>query len=458
MGGVSQAKMGDLLGREIDVLIDPATIHSYGLPGLEALFSGANFLCWDNKGVNDYLEGMEQNIKVLDNDSDPKAWVDAAFSLVDRETTRVFEPTAHIREDSVEEFINSVFIEEPEVRGFRVEVISPHMRKHGGPTTLINSANLLRARGNDVSMSMCYADWNPEVVGMALCPVRTKGWREVPNGTEVCIINSDNPFAAEIMKDNPDPAYVMYKLSHNERFKEIENDNLNLPWDHIMTSTEHLRQACLEPVKEWDHKAWDEEKVTTVGWYHYGHEVFNMPPDKRTYGNAASGFRLGTLIHGHPLKGSQECMNIIDALKKKYEANFHAAGFGEAKAKMPWYMQYFTNLGRRDLAHTFQQFDIMLGGSHTEGLGRISLEAMSAGAAVVTTNTGAEFLKDGENCLLYEPGNAQAGGELVDDLVNDEALFKKLVINGYKTACEAADSTDFAYKLNKVVEDVANGR
>jgi glycosyltransferase involved in cell wall biosynthesis len=119
-------------------------------------------------------------------------------------------------------------------------------------------------------------------------------------------------------------------------------------------------------------------------------------------------------------------------------------------------MQYFTNLGRRDLAHTFQQFDIMLGGSHTEGLGRISLEAMSAGAAVVTTNTGAEFLKDGENCLLYEPGDAQEGGELVDKLANDSDLFKKLVINGYKTACDAADPTNLAYSLNKVIEDVTH--
>jgi GT2 family glycosyltransferase/glycosyltransferase involved in cell wall biosynthesis len=458
LGGVSQAKMADLLGREIDVLVDPATLHSYGLPGLEALFSGANFLCWDNRGVEDYREHFEKSVKVLSNDSKPKEWVDAAFSLVDRLSARDFDgtPTVHLRRDSVEQFISTVFTEEKVAEGKRIEVISPHMRKHGGPTTLITSANLLRAAGNDVSMSMCHDDWNPEVLGMSLSPIRTKGWREVPNGTDVVIINSDNPYAAEIMKLNPDHKYVMYKLSHNARFKSVENDNLNLPWDHIMTSTDWLRDACIEPVKDWTHNAWDPSKVTTIGWYHYGHPIFDLSPTKRQYGSAKTGFKLGTLIHAHELKGSQSCLSIIAALKKKYEANFHAAGVGEHRAKLPWYMQYFLSLGREDLAHCFRQFDIWLGGSHTEGLGRMALEAMSAGVAVVTTNTGATFLKDRENCLLYEPGNSQHGGELVDELANDNELFLKLVTNGYNTAVEAADPSKLAYNLNHVIEEVTN--
>ena len=459
VGGLSQAKIADMLGREIDVLVDPATVHSYGLPGLEALFSGASFLCWDNKGVNDYKIHFEDDVTVLENDSDSKEWVDAAFSLVNRTQNRIDNrtPEPHVRETSVNDFISAVFVEEDKRNSHRIEVITPHMRKHGGPSTLITSANLMAAMGHEVSMSMIYDDWNPEVLGMSLVPMRREGWEKVPGGTEVCFINSDNPFAEQIMKANEDVKYIMYKLSHNERFKQIENDNLNLPWDHIATSTDWLRSACLEPVKEWDHKAWAPEKVTTIGWYHYGHPVFDCTKAKRVYGNADSGFRIGTLIHTHPLKGTQECMNIIDALKKKYEAKVHAAGVGEARAKVPWYMQYFGGLGRRDLANCFQQFDIWLGGSHTEGLGRMALEAMSAGAAVVTTDTGAEFLKDGENCLLYPVGDAQKGGELVDMLANDSKLFTKLVTNGHKTALDASDATVLQYNLNKVVEEVLNG-
>ena len=84
----------------------------------------------------------------------------------------------------------------------------------------------------------------------------------------------------------------------------------------------------------------------------------------------------------------------------------------------------------------------------------MALEAMSAGVAVVTTNTGAEFLKDGENCLLYEPGESQRGGDLCDKLVNDAALFQKIVAGGYQTACESADSTSHRDKLIKVIEEV----
>ena len=86
----------------------------------------------------------------------------------------------------------------------------------------------------------------------------------------------------------------------------------------------------------------------------------------------------------------------------------------------------------------------------------MSLEAMSSGLAVVTTDTGAEFLKDGYNCLLYSPGDSQAGAEAVDKLVQDRDLMQTLVINGYKTALEHSDPEPFKQKLNDVIKGVLN--
>jgi GT2 family glycosyltransferase/glycosyltransferase involved in cell wall biosynthesis len=460
LGGLSQARIADSLGREIDVLIDPSSVHSYGLPGLEALFSGANYLCWNNKGVWEYEGEFPEKVVVLDFDTPMKEAVEAAFSLVDRESSRIRKlPEDHIRRNSVLTFIDTMIEKEPEPqRSYRIEIISPHMRKHGGPTTLITTANILQASGHNTSMSMCYDDYNPEVVKSCYVPLRTKKWREIGKDVEVTFINSDNPFAKELMEKNAHSKFIMMKLSHNERFLEIENGNLDLPWDHIVTSTDWLAAACIQRMSDkWTHREWDPKHVTVTGWYHYGHEVFAKNPKDRIYGNADSGFRLGTLVHAHPLKGSQEAMSVIAALKKKYEANFHAAGVGEAKAKLEWYMQYFQSLGRKDLAHVFQQFDIWLGASHTEGLGRLSLEAMSAGCALVTTNTGADFLKDRENCLLYEPGDAQKAGELCDELANDKELFIKLVSAGFKTAEENADPNELRYNLEKVIEEVVDG-
>jgi glycosyltransferase involved in cell wall biosynthesis len=278
---------------------------------------------------------------------------------------------------------------------------------------------------------------------------------KVPRGTEVAIINSDNPFAPEIMDSNKDVKFIMYKLSHNERFKDIESSNLNLPWDHIMTTTDWLREACLNVQEGWEHNEWDEDKVTTVGWYHYGHPMFQLDPKDKVYGDIQSGIAIGTLIHAHPLKGTEESLSIIRALKKKYEANISVVGLGESRVRgLPWYVKYFQSLNRPEFSQVLKQLDIWLGASHTEGLGRLSLEAMSAGVAVVTTDTGAEFLKHEENCLLYPVGDAQAGGEAVDRLINDLDLFNKIVVNGYETAWKSADYKPFQAKLNEIIKKV----
>lgn len=457
IGGISPSKMADVLGREIDVFIDPAEVHSYGLPGLEALYSGARFLCWENKGVNEYPAASmnREFLRIVPNDAPIERAAEEVFELADQARNPISDPE-HQRACSVDQFISTMFKPKAKPKkGRRVEVITPHLRKHGGPTTLVSAANLLADAGNVTSMSMNYTDWNPEVIAGAKVPLRAK-WELMPEGTEVVIINSDNPFAEDMLKKNPGCKFIMYKLSHNDRFKEIEAFNLGLPWDHIITSTEWLRQACLKQTKNWEYNIWPEDKVTNIGWYHYGHHIFNKSPEERVYGDTNTGFRVGMLIHGHPLKGTEEAMRVIEALKRKYEAKFHAVGVGEMKAKLAWHMEYCQSYNRKDLANVFQQLEIWLGASHTEGLGRLSLEAMSAGAAVVTTNTGAEFLKDGENCLLYEPGEMQKAGSLVDKLINDKELFKKLVINGYITACEASDYRPFQKRLDQIVKEVAS--
>ena len=194
-------------------------------------------------------------------------------------------------------------------------------------------------------MDMVYTDFNPEVLNTAIVPVGTD-YRHLAEGTSVCIINSDNPFAEEIMYHNPDVKYVMMKLSHNKRFQETESKNLNLDWDHIMTSTLWLKHACMEKMEGWDHETWDEDKVTCVGWHHYGHHLFNYPPQNKVYGDAAAGIRVGTLIHNHPLKGSQCAIEAFVGLKKKWEGLFRAVGVGETRAKLPPYWSYFQSLNR----------------------------------------------------------------------------------------------------------------
>lgn len=462
-GPLSQSAMALLMANELDVFVDPAQIHSYGLPALEALFSGCAAVTFDNRGDREYYRYFKDRMYINKNLDKCVRWVlDRGEYLLEYgkpENRKGFNEELHhdLRRDTkVACFIDALYPPKKNSFKTRIEVVTPHLRKHGGPTTNITMANQLQNLGHNVTMSMVYTDWNPEVFNMAEVPLRT-AWEKVPSDAKVVIINSDNPFAEKIMELNPGKKYIMYKLSHNERFKETENSNLNLPWDHIVTSTGWLRNMCLEPQEGWDHQAWPEDKVTVVGWYHYGHNTFNYPPQNRTYGDARAGFRIGTLIHSHPLKGTELALAVMQGLKKKWEGNVHIVGFGDGKARLPGYWQYIRSAPRAEISYVMKQLDIWFGASYTEGLGRMTLEAMSSGMAVVTTNTGAEFLKHEYNCLLYPVGEAQQGAELVDRLVQDRDLMQTLVLNGYKTAVEHADPTMFRENLNTVIREVLNG-
>jgi glycosyltransferase, family 1 len=59
----------------------------------------------------------------------------------------------------------------------------------------------------------------------------------------------------------------------------------------------------------------------------------------------------------------------------------------------------------------------------------------TGGLAVVVPNGGnVEYLKDGENCLLYQQGDIAAGVAAVERLVADKALRDKLIAGGRQTA------------------------
>lgn len=453
LGKVAQSRLAKLLRSEVDVFVDPAYIHSYGMPSLEALASGAEIVCWNNQGVLEYANNRNAGVHIFT----PESTVDAlATHIASMEKTPpdVIIPS---RAESVETFIDQ-FEVNLGLRPFRkrITVITPHARKHGGPTTIINLANVLSYLGHDVKLVSIYDDFNNEVIGFKHVPLYV-GIDNIKE-SDLVIINSDNPFTEEILHQ---PALknakrILLKLSHNPRFKAIEEASLRMPvWDKIITSTEHLRQKTIEPIENWRHIAWAPEKVQTVGWYHYTFPIFNTPPETREYGNIGEQIRIGYLLHDHPTKGTTFANAIVRELKRTYGANVDIIAVGESKLanKPPW-LTYIYRPTRSEMAQVMKQCDIWLGASTSEGLGRMTLEAMASGCAVVTTDTGAEFLDNGENCMLYPVGEIQAGKLAVESVISDASLLKKLIVNGYKTAVKAAEPHTYVHNIRNIVYEV----
>ncbi|MGI8803961.1 MAG: glycosyltransferase family 4 protein [Solirubrobacteraceae bacterium] len=94
-----------------------------------------------------------------------------------------------------------------------------------------------------------------------------------------------------------------------------------------------------------------------------------------------------------------------------------------------------------------------------EPWGLVPLEAMASGRPVLATGTGgsAEYLRDGENCLLFEPGDAAGLADRLGLLAADPTLRARLREHGRATARANTDAT-FNDRVEAVIGEVAGGR
>ncbi len=84
---------------------------------------------------------------------------------------------------------------------------------------------------------------------------------------------------------------------------------------------------------------------------------------------------------------------------------------------------------RQEMPGVYQSHDVLVFMSTYEGFPLAILEAMAGGLAVVSSTTGgghAEILRDGENSLTFETGDARALAEQLRLLLNDPALARRL--------------------------------
>lgn len=462
LGPLSQNRLAKVLGTEVDVFLDPSSLHSYGLPALEALASGITVVGWDNRGIKEYIKDGETG-KIFGKKTTVQTIAKYIVDLLESEEKRkkitnpekVAETLAnHDRAISVDSFIKR--FEKAfslDMRKKRIVFVTPHLRKHGGPTTIVELADKLAKRyRHDISITTMYTDVNPELTGRTKLDINLN-CKKIPD-CDVLIVNSDNPMNKEFIKLSQAKKKVMLKLSHNERFKDTENDSLKLPWDKIVTSTQWLKEACETPLEGWDHAA---VPATRIGWYHYAHKEMKCPPGNKRYGDGVNRpVVIGTLIHHHPLKGSRESLDVLSDIKEKYGKEVVIVGVGEVDkphfVKPGWMDHYVKSPDRDSMAQVMSNLDIWLGCSHTEGLGRMALEAMSASAACVITDTGAEYAINETNCLLVPVSGIKEMKDAVTILIENPSYRREVGAAGFETAEQISDPTETVEALGRVIE------
>jgi glycosyltransferase involved in cell wall biosynthesis len=422
--------------------------------------SGVVPVVWNNYGVNEYATNKKDSI-IFDSNTPPETVANTIFNLLNdkSELDKIKEGinVTQFRDNAVANFIN--ILEnglDLRVDKKKIVVVTPHLRKWGGPSTILHTANGLAKSGHDVSIYSVYPDINPSVSGISKVPIHLD--HENIGECDVLISNSDNPQNPVFVKNKKAKKKIMLKLSHNPRFKELENNSLKLDWDSIITSTDWLVGACANPKISdgWDHPA---KEATRVGWFHYEHFRFDCSPYNRTYGAGTpqTPINICMLAHHHPSKGTPESIEALEHIKMAYGSKVNVGAVGEwaefNNIKPSW-VQYFYGLKRYQLADLIRQSDIWLLTSHTEGLGRLALEAMSSSCAVVLTDTGAEFAKDGKNCILVPINDTDMMVKAIDRLIKEQSLRMSICSEAYNTACRLSNPEQYIKNINKVIGEL----
>ncbi len=102
----------------------------------------------------------------------------------------------------------------------------------------------------------------------------------------------------------------------------------------------------------------------------------------------------------------------------------------------------------------FRKCNAVLVCSKSEAFGRTILEGMLLKKPVIATNSGGvpEIIKNGENGLLYRPGNYRELANKIKLLINNPKLAKKISANGFHIAKTEFSNKNYSYKLKRIFE------
>ena len=134
-------------------------------------------------------------------------------------------------------------------------------------------------------------------------------------------------------------------------------------------------------------------------------------------------------------KNIGEILEVIRLLKRNY------------KIKLNWITQNnpkineegkdaIVNPQQKVIGEILRNTDIYICNSEYEAFGLPTLEAMTCGAAVITTDTGGmrDFVQNGINALVINHHDKDDMKEKIEMLINDKKLIHKIAENGMKTA------------------------
>ena len=136
-------------------------------------------------------------------------------------------------------------------------------------------------------------------------------------------------------------------------------------------------------------------------------------------------------------KGVDNLISSIKILKNIYgrKLKFVLISF-EKKSLSPLFDEFISSASFEKLVEEYWTSDLFFSSSRTEGFYLPALEAMACGCPVLMTDSGGvrEYAKNGYNCILYKDAEYMLENNLLEKILNNDMLRRKLIRNGLKTA------------------------
>lgn len=177
--------------------------------------------------------------------------------------------------------------------------------------------------------------------------------------------------------------------------------------------------------------------------------------------------RIAMTGHIQPTKGQEQLIKALGLLDEKYLKRLHVDLWGEA------YSDYKLHLLRlikqyhleevvdfcgycNNVPQKLSEYDIGIVCSKAEGFGRVTVEYMLAGLAVIASDTGAnpEIIQDEENGLLYSYGNEKHLARQIEKCLEDPDLIITYGKKAVETALNKYSITKCAENIYQLYEDV----
>lgn len=148
--------------------------------------------------------------------------------------------------------------------------------------------------------------------------------------------------------------------------------------------------------------------------------------------------RILSVISSYQLyKGLDNLVWLIRILKEKYPNRFYFVLVSfEKESYSSVFDEFISNATRHRLVEEYQKADVFLSTSRTEGFFLPGLEAMACGCPVVMTDSGGirDYARNGDNCLLAKNYKGIIRNGLLEKVLTDSSLRKKLFLNGLETS------------------------